>query len=249
MKGLAIETATVVLGVAVVDETRVLAAFDLLAERTHSAELPIAVQRVLAAAGETIGSLDGFVIDIGPGSFTGLRIGTAFLKALAFRTGKPVAAIPSLDVIAANMPWAPQTIVPVLDARQKKVYAAVYQTAGGWPERRTDHQLLTPEELIAQLPAGPIVLIGDGAALYRDRFVQALGDRAVFADPALALPRAAILGRLGLRKLAKGDSDKPNALTPLYLHPMTCTVRGSATAADASKSPVSAPQIHQYRSA
>ena len=225
MNVLAIETATERLGVALVDETRVLAAYEILAERPHAVELPNAVTRVLETAGLTLAQLDGIAVDLGPGSFTGLRIGVAFVKALAFVHKKPVAGVPSLDVLAAHVPYAAHTLCPILDAKQRKVYAALYQPEEGQVKRRSDHQLLSVEELMPQLGDGPVVLLGDGVARYREPLIHHLGDRAIVAPPELWWPNAATLGRLGLARLQQGQRDDPAGLVPMYLHPHTCTIR------------------------
>ena len=116
MKLLAIETATQQLGVAVLDGERVLASYELLAEHPHAAELPGAVTRVLTAAHLTLPQVDAIAVDLGPGSFTGLRIGLAFVKALTFPIKKPVIGVPSLDVLVANLPFVSGLAAPVLDA-------------------------------------------------------------------------------------------------------------------------------------
>lgn len=236
---LAIETSTDQLGVALVDEARVLASYEVLADRVHGVELPDAVKRVLAAGGITLAQLDGIAIDIGPGSFTGLRIGAAFVKALVFIHRKPVIGIPSLDVLASGVPFARHLVCPMLDAKQRKVYAALYRTAEGAVRKSSDHQLVSVEELIPKLGHEPVILLGHGAGLYREHLQRGLGERARFADAALWLPRAAILGRLGLERLQAGQRDDPSTLVPMYLYPCDCTIRPELKASLQAKSPVS----------
>ena len=228
---LAIETSTDQLGVAVVDERGVAASYAVVAERIHAVELPAAVTKVLQAAGTTLKDLDALVIDIGPGSFTGLRIGVAFVKALAFTHKTPVLGIPSLDVLAAQLPYAQPLVCPILDAKQKKVYAAVYRTADGAVTEQTDHVLLSVDELAPLLGNGPVLLVGNGIAVYRERLSSLLGTRAHFAAPDLWWPGAATLGRLGLERLAAGQKDDPSTLVPMYLHPRDCTIRPEVKAA------------------
>src|SRR3989338_5738817 len=102
MNVLAIETSTEQLGVALVDEARVLASYELLAEHPHAIELPAAVTRVLEAAGTPLHDIEALAVDIGPGSFTGLRIGIAFVKALAFCRSPPTVSVPSLMPSSAS---------------------------------------------------------------------------------------------------------------------------------------------------
>ncbi|MDP3703617.1 MAG: tRNA (adenosine(37)-N6)-threonylcarbamoyltransferase complex dimerization subunit type 1 TsaB, partial [Candidatus Omnitrophota bacterium] len=148
---LAIETSTQQLGVAVADGDRLVSSYALLAENPHAVELPDAVTRVLKAAHSTLEQVEAIVVDIGPGSFTGLRIGIAFVKGLAFPTKKTVVGVASLDVLAANLPWAPRLICPLLDAKQKNVYGALYRADAGNLKRQTDYLLGPLEHLVSQI--------------------------------------------------------------------------------------------------
>ena len=230
MSVLAIDTATDQLGVALVDEARVLASYEILAERPHAVELPQAVTRVLQTANQTLEQLEAIVVDIGPGSFTGLRIGVAFVKALAFRTHKPVVGVASLDVVAAHLPLVPQAICPILDAKQRKVYTACYRVVDGTLRKQSDYHLVTIEELPQLIKHdGPIVFLGDGVALYREQLTHHYGSRALFAAPELWMPRAATLGRLGRERFHQGHADNPRDLVPLYLYPLTCSIQPKNT--------------------
>lgn len=221
---LAIETATRQLGVAVIDGERLLSSYELLAEHPHAVELPGAVSRVLKAAQTTLEQVEALVVDIGPGSFTGLRIGLAFVKALAFPAKKPLVGIPSLDVLAANVPFTEGLICPVLDAKQHNIYTALFQVRDGRPVKQTEYLLGPVEELLAQVKRATIFL-GDGCALYRDR-ILAHCPHAQFAAPELWLPRAATLGRLGRERVVHGEQADPATLVPMYLYPLDCSVRG-----------------------
>ena len=223
---LAIETATRQLGVAVVDGERTLAAYELLEDYPHAVELPGAVTRVLKAARTSLEALEGIVVDLGPGSFTGLRIGLAFVKALALPAQKPVVGVASLDVLAANVPFAPRPVCPVLDAKQKNVYAALFLTGERQVTKRTDYLLGPAEEILGRFTE-PAIFLGDGCGLYRDLILKHC-PKAEFAAPELWLPRAATLGRLGAARFAEGQRDDPARLVPLYLYPLDCSVRGPA---------------------
>lgn len=225
MKLLAIETSSSQLGIAALNDAKVLASYELLAERVHAVELPQALTRVLKEAGLSLEALDGMAVDIGPGSFTGLRIGIAFVKALLFRLKKPLAGVPSLDVLASNAALSPDLICPIVDAKQRKVYAALYRGEAGQLKKQSDYHLLTLDELIPMLKQERVLFLGDGLALYEAVLKERLGDRARFAAPDLWLPRAVTLGRLGLERLRRGQTDDPARLTPMYLYPMTCTIR------------------------
>jgi tRNA threonylcarbamoyladenosine biosynthesis protein TsaB len=187
-------------------------------------ELPAAVLRVLAAAKITLDGLDGIAVDIGPGSFTGLRIGLAFVKALAFAGKKPVVGVTSLDALAANVPFAGMPVATIIDARQGNLYAARYQWKDGRPIRETGPALAPAADLIGQWNE-PAVFLGDGVPLYKEAILKRW-PAAQFAAADLWLPRAATVGRLGMERFAAGEQDDPSRLVPLYLYPMDCSVRG-----------------------
>ena len=235
---LAIETATQQLGVAALDGERVLASYEVLADQPpHAVELPGAVQRVLQEAGGRLDQVEALILDIGPGSFTGLRIGVAFTKALAFPRHLPMVAVPSLDVLAAQLPMAPYLVCPILDAKRKNVYAALYrQERQGQPARDGDCFLGPVEDVLARIQ-GPAVFLGDGCALYETMIRERLGANAQFATPDFWLPRVATLGRLGARRYAQGQRDDPATLTPLYLYPKDCSVRLPASPAGGPAAP------------
>jgi len=235
---LAIETSTDLLGVAVVDERRVLSSYEVLAERPHAVELPQAVTRSLGSAGLVLKDVEGIALDIGPGSFTGLRIGLAFVKALLFHTRRPLIGVSSLDVLAAALPTATAQICPLLDAKQRKVYAAVFRATGGGLVKRSDYTLCTVDDVPGLLEEGPVLFTGDASGLYETRLRELLGDRVQVAPPDVHLPRAATLGRLGLARLRQGQHDDPRDLVPMYLYAMNCMIRVSDRAPGAPRKPV-----------
>ncbi len=222
---LAIETATRQMGVAVIEGDEVIASFELLADYPHAVELPDAVKRVLQAAKLTLDQLEGFIVDIGPGSFTGLRIGMAFVKAMAYVSKKPVVAVASLDVLASGLSYAMLPICILLDAKQKNVYAALYDGKGPIAKRQSDFFL---GHLSEWLPAikQPTLFVGDGCRLYQEQIVKQLGDKAQFAPSDASWPKAGILARLGRERLLNNQHEDPATLVPLYLYPLDCSVRG-----------------------
>ncbi len=222
---LAIDTSTRQLGTAVIDGDRLLSSYALLVDYPHAVELPDAVARVLKSAGTNLQLLDAIAVDLGPGSFTGLRIGLAFVKALVFSRKTPLIGVPSLDVLAAGVPYSPQLICPVLDARQKNVYAALYRASAGQPRRDSDYLLGPIDDVLARIKE-PTLFLGDGCAVYRERIIERLGAKAQFAPAEFWLPNAATLARLGRERLASGQPDDPARLVPLYLYPLDCSVRG-----------------------
>ena len=214
MRLLALETSTLAGGVALLDGDRLVAEYVLDVSVTHSERLVASVDRVLGDAGWGRGDLAALAVSIGPGSFTGLRVGVSTAKGLAVALGIPIAAVPTLDAMAAGVPWAMLPVCPVLDARKGEVYASLYRWEAGGHRREWDYEALAPDELGARLDrlGSPVIVCGDGAASVRATVARLL------PSPA-RVPSPATVGALGMERLRLGDVVKPADLVPLYLRP------------------------------
>jgi len=218
---LAFDTATRSGSVALVGPGGVIVERTVHSDATHSERLLPAIHEVLEAADLRIGEVEGFAVGLGPGSFTGLRIALATAKGLALGTGRPLVGVPTLDALAWNV--APASLIcPVLDARKKEVFAAIYRSTGsGKVEKDAGEWSVAPERLmeepLLQVEAGPVYFLGDGACLYADLIRQRLGSRAIFAPPEHGYPRGAVVGRLGREELLAGHGHDPGQLAPRYV--------------------------------
>ncbi len=213
---LGIETATRTGGVALLSDQGLVAQYTLNIEATHSERLMATVDRVLTDAGVPLSSLDGLAVSIGPGSFTGLRIGLSTAKGLAFTTGRPVAAVPTLKALAWNIPAPYCPVCPLLDARKKEVYAAVYRQEGDGLTAVLPERVLTLRELALET-SGPLLFTGEGALIFRDEVRSLFGDRARFAPLSAMAPSAASVAEIGSMMFSSGDTMDPDGLTPLYI--------------------------------
>ncbi len=221
MRLLAVDTSTDYLSVAVMNGERVLARIHKKAPRSHSTMLMPIIDRVLKKSKTALNELDGFCLSIGPGSFTGLRIGAATVKGLAFVMKKPVVAVPTLDVIAENQKAFRGIICVVLDARKNKVYAAVYKSDGKRLKKISKTLLLGLSGLLKELEGYQNVLF--------------TGD---FAEKAAALlpgsnaaaehwqPRPEVVGALGAEYFKKRKFVKVEDLEPLYVYSGECDITG-----------------------
>ncbi len=216
MNILGIETSTRTGGVAVVSEQGVVAQYTLNIEVTHSERLMATVDRVLNDTHMKISKLDGFAVAIGPGSFTGLRIGISTVKGLAFSTGKPVAAVPTLKALAWNLPHAACPICPLLDARKHEVYAALYAFEGSVLRQVLPERVVALSRLAEQLSARTI-FTGEAAHLFRKEINQAFGDAAFFAPRTATLPSAASVAEIGMDMIKNGEQSDPDSLVPMYI--------------------------------
>jgi len=189
---------------------------------THGERLLAAVDTLLTGARWRVADVDALAVAIGPGSFTGLRIGVSTVKGLAFASGKPVVAVPTLDALAWNLPYAACPVCPLLDARKGEVYMALYLTRGGRLERVTPDRAVAPEAMAQELagdPGGPIAFVGDGVAPHAGLLQRVLGDDAWLAPPGSRLPSAASVADLARRKLECGETVDPALLVPRYVRP------------------------------
>ena len=235
---LAIETSSRQLGVAAFDGARILSSYEVLGDFPHAVELPGAVSRVLAEARTALKALEGIVVDIGPGSFTGLRIGLAFVKALLLAHKIPLVAVASLDVLAAQLAFAPHPVYAILDARQGNVYMARYRLTQQEPIRDSDYLLGRLDDVLASSPE-PAFFTGDGAGVFRDAILARV-PHAVTASPEFWLPKAGTLARLGWTCLQQGQREDPAKVVPLYLYPMDCSVRAPDRPTSVIPKPVAA---------
>jgi tRNA threonylcarbamoyladenosine biosynthesis protein TsaB len=213
---LGIETATRTGGVAVVSDTGVLAEYTLNIDATHSERLMATVDRVLSDTGITMRDIEGIAVSAGPGSFTGLRIGAATVKGLAWTTGVPVAAVPTLRALAWNLPFAAHSVCPLLDAKKKEVYAALFRYQNGLLQEEMAAAVLPLSGLTERI-AGPVLFTGEGAALFRPALEELFGGRAFFAPRSARTPSAASVAEIGAVMLHAGLRTDPDSLVPIYL--------------------------------
>jgi tRNA threonylcarbamoyladenosine biosynthesis protein TsaB len=181
--------------------------------RSHTASLPALVERVLDAASLAIDDVEAVAVSIGPGSFTGLRIGLALAKGIAYAGGLPLVGVPTLEALAeiADAPCG-STICAAIDARKQEVYAALFEATGGAPRRLTADLALRPEALAARLTA-PCVVVGDAGDVYGD----VLGARSTLRPFATHHPRGGVIARLGRERLAAGQAANAGTLEPVYV--------------------------------
>ena len=208
MRLLAMETATSSQSVALVEDDRLLAELSYEAKGNRGGVLLPTVDQVLQKAGLAARDLDAVAVSVGPGSFTGLRVGLATAKGLALGSRARLAGVSTLEALAEGYALADGTICALLDAYRGEVYMAVFRRKGNVLERLSPDAVLAPEAVASALAAvqGPVHLIGNGAARYRERLQAALGDRVRLTDDGLrAVPSASVVARLGLRQLADGS--------------------------------------------
>ncbi len=221
---LGLETATPVCGVALGRGDSVLVERSLNVGTHHAERLLPMIRDALEEAGMGLRDIDGIAVSIGPGSFTGLRIGLSTAKSLCWSAGLPLVAVPTLEAMAAQFPHAACPVCPALDARKKEVYAALYDMSSGGPRTLIAPAAVLPVPFVSSL-TGPTLFVGDGARLYRKEIVGILGEAARFAPPPLDRPSAAAVAALGLSRLGRGETEDLARVEPVYLRKSEAELR------------------------
>ncbi len=213
---LALDTATPVTAVALLEDEKLLGE-SCQPARSHSVTLLPAVDRLLSDNSISRDRLGAIAVGVGPGSFTGVRVGLALAKTMAFALGIDLAGVSTLGALARNgrrgeTDW----VCPCLDALKKEVYGARYRPDGSLEESEAAHD---PSEWAGRLgqAGGRCLLLGTGALRYREVFLEVLGERASIPDDEDShRVSAAAVGLLGLERLERGERDDPRTLEPSY---------------------------------
>lgn len=213
---LGMDTAASGCGVALAAGETLLVEYVERVGRTHSARLMPLVEAALAAAGRGRADLEGIAVTVGPGSYTGLRIGLATAKALAFGLGVPVAGVGTLEALAYGAGPRAGLVCPLLDARRGRVYTALYRWEGDGLREVEAPRLVDAADWFAGLHGRDVLFTGDGVAVHGPAAVVP-GARASFALPFAAGVRPAAVAAVGFRRLAQGLGGGPESLAPLYL--------------------------------
>jgi tRNA threonylcarbamoyladenosine biosynthesis protein TsaB len=214
---LGIDTATPQVGCAIGGHEGVLASFSSSKGRRHAETLAPAIQFLCTQAHIELSEIGVVAVDVGPGMFTGMRVGIATAKAMASTLRVPMIGVPSLDLLAFPVRWSNRRIVSVVDARRGEVFFAFYRQVPGGIQRLSEMACGSPEELCSEIQATgeDCLAVGDGAL----RYCEPLGelDHVEVAETGMAYPSAASLVQLAHARALREDFVNPWDLEPLYL--------------------------------
>lgn len=217
MLTLAMDTATAQVGVAIGCDGQVIAEARIDGGRRHAEALAPAIRDLCAQTAIGLDELDFVAVGIGPGLYTGLRVGITTARTLAQVLGLPIVGVSSLDLVA--FPWrgAPREVVALIDARRKEVFAQRYCAVAGGIERLGEETVADPAVLAAEIATRGIetLVVGDGALAYADVFVDLPGVEV--GGPDAAAPSPAALVELATREYEAGGGLRPDELLPRYL--------------------------------
>ena len=211
---LALDTATDTGSLALVDGERLLVEYSLELAGTYLSRLLPGLAAAFAVAGRQPAELEAIGVSVGPGNFTGLRIGLATAKTLAWSRGCPLVPVPTLEVLAAQVPSQPHPIGVVLDAKRREVFWGLYRGPADRPQALAEPRRLPLAELPRHLTP-PLVLTGPLVSSLPDPIPPGV----ILAPPEVRYPRAVTVARLALNRLEAGLSAPPHQLTPIYLRP------------------------------
>lgn len=225
MKILALDTATQSCSVAIIDDELLLAELTRANVKTHSRHLMDLIETVCLVAALSVRDMDGFAVTIGPGSFTGLRIGISTIKGLAFSLSKPVAGVSSLDALAWQCAQSAYLICPLLDARKKEVYACRYRFKNNELKRDIPERVVSSAEAVSGIRE-PCIFVGNAAKIYREIISDKLGELAHFASQSQHTIRASSIAWLGMSGFHRKQTKDVAMLVPHYIRKPDAEIKG-----------------------
>lgn len=215
MRILAIDTSSIVATTAVLEDTYLLGEKVLNNKMTHSQTLMPMIAELLNDLNMKVQDIDVIAVAKGPGSFTGLRIGAATAKGLAYAANKPLVAVSTLEALANQLPFAKHVVCPIMDAKRSQVYTALYQWKQEFKEMMPPGAV-SIDDLIKEIGEQDVIFIGDGIPVYKEMLLEALAEKAHFAPPSMNMQKASAVGLLALQKAANKEFEDIYSFSPEY---------------------------------
>ncbi|HXY71139.1 MAG TPA: tRNA (adenosine(37)-N6)-threonylcarbamoyltransferase complex dimerization subunit type 1 TsaB [Actinomycetota bacterium] len=214
---LAIDTSTMQTSVALGTEQGTVGAVHARADRPHHEMVSAAIAQLLEWSGTSPDALGGVAVGLGPGLFTGMRVGIATGKTMAQTIGIPIVGVASIDLLAFSARYARRLICAATDAKRGEVFYAFYRPVPGGVAREEDFQVGTPDDLLAELEARreDILLVGSGGLVYRQRLEGSA--HVELASPGLAHPSAEALVELAVPRFVREEFDRLYDVQPIYI--------------------------------
>lgn len=219
MKILAIDSSGLVASAAVVSDETLSGEFTINHKKTHSQTLLPMLDELAQMLGLDLNALDAVAVAKGPGSFTGLRIGSATAKGLAFALDKPILSIPTVDALAYNLCGHRDLVCPVMDARRNQTYTGLYRFDGNQMQVIKEQCAVDICEIIAEINhiGSPVVFLGDGVPVFRPYISENISVPYSFAPPHLNRQRAGAVAALAVQYYIEGKMIKGSEHRPEYL--------------------------------
>ena len=221
MKVLGIDTSGYANAIGVVDGKRILADFTFEARADSLEKIVANIDYALKSADINLQDIQGFGVGLGPGSWTGIRVGVTVGKILAYGASKPVSGVPTLEVLAYNARNTPSLICPIISAGTKDtVYAAFYRAKNGTITRVGEYYVGNLQGL-SKMVTEPVVFIGSDAQSYSKLIGEELSPPSISIEAIEDVPKGSTVALIAATRLERGESDDVLSLTPLYLKEST----------------------------
>lgn len=212
---LAVDTSTAQVGLALYDGTQVLSEMTWTTRQHHTTELAPALAGLLARSGSSMDMVSALAVALGPGSFTSLRVGLAFVKGLALARHIPIIGIPTLDIIAAAQPVGKNPLIAVIQAGRTRIAYSVYQSEKKAWQAEGELRSGTVDELIAGIES-PTLVAGEFTSEERSKLSKK--KQVILASPVHCVRRPSVLAEIAWARLQDNKVDEAASLAPIYLH-------------------------------
>jgi tRNA threonylcarbamoyl adenosine modification protein YeaZ len=222
MKILGLDTSTKYLCLGVYDESKVYE-YSLEVGRSLSSLLNVTIKRALDTLGLNINEIDYFACGLGPGSFTGMRIGVATIKGMSWAARKPIIGISTLDILASGVCPTKSLIVPAIDAKRNLLYCSAYEKEKKRLKRVRPYMLLTKDDFFKKFKSD-CLLLGDAVGLYREDFLRHIKEVTIL-DKDYWYPQAHNIIALAQDKIKLKEFVNPFSIKPIYLYPKECQIK------------------------
>lgn len=234
MKILGIDTSTRFLSLGTYDQGRICE-YNIDLDRKHSSLLTVVIKRVTEALEWKSADIDYFACGLGPGSFTGVRVGLATIKGLAWSLKKPIVGISTLDILAKNVNTSDGYIVPALDAKRNLIYCCLYKIKDATPKRITPYMLLTKDEFFRKignikhrtLNTKQTKIFGDATGIYKEDILKNI-KKVMILDSDYWYPKGHNIIELAVEKIRKKQLNNAFNIRPIYLYPKECQIKKNA---------------------
>ncbi|CCZ42501.1 universal bacterial protein YeaZ [Clostridium sp. CAG:122] len=219
MKILGIDSSGLVASAAIADEKNIIAEFTVNNKQTHSQTLLPMIEKVVDMSGIELEQIDAIAIAAGPGSFTGLRIGSATAKGIGLALKKPIVSVPTLEGIAYRVSVFDGLICPIMDARRGQVYTGIYKADGDGLTCLSEQKAVDIHDILKELEEydEKVIFLGDGVEVHRETIENELKNEFVFAPVHLSKQSAAAVAVLGSIYFEQGKAESADEHKPIYL--------------------------------
>lgn len=224
MRILGIDTTTKFLSIGLYDGLKIYE-YNIEVGRLLSSVITATIKRVVEAVDLKMGDIDYFACGIGPGSFTGVRVGLSTIKGLSWSLNRKIIGLSTLDILAYAVRENNATIIPIIDAKRNLVYTSAYSDKNGVFRRERPYMLLALKDFYKEIKPDSI-LLGDAVMLYKDDVIRK-AKNARFPDKDYWYPKGTSIIRLALERIKAKKFDNPFSIEPIYLYPKECQIKKS----------------------